>query len=85
MGWFGGTEIAINVWDSVREYIPEEKRKEVANELIDTLQDQDWDCVEEAKQLCIDAGYPLYCWDCDEEVPAGELDEDHLCKNCKEQ
>lgn len=83
MGWSGGTEVAIGVWNSVREYIPEEKREEVANEIIDTLTDQDWDCVEEAEQLCKDAKYPETCWECGEEFVTGTLNNDGLCRECE--
>ncbi len=82
MGWSGGTDIAIGVWDSVREYIPYDKREEVANQIIDILTDQDWDCVEEAEQLVEDAKYPETCWDCGDEFTRGTLDVDGLCNNC---
>jgi hypothetical protein len=51
MGWSGGSEVAYRVWDAVKEYIPDNKKKEVANSIIDTLEDQDWDCLEEAEEL----------------------------------
>lgn len=51
MGWSGGSEVAERVWDSVKIYIPDDKKKQVANEIIDTLEDQDWDCVDEAEEL----------------------------------
>lgn len=51
MGWSGGTEIADGIWDIVREYIPEDKKKEVALGIIDVLTDQDWDCVQECEEL----------------------------------
>lgn len=84
MGWSGGTDIAIGVWDSVREYIPDDKREEVANQIIDILRDQDWNCVDEAEQLVEDAKFPDTCWDCGEEFERGTLDEDGLCNNCSE-
>lgn len=51
MGWSGGTEIADGVWSVVKEFIPEERKKEVANEIIDLLEDQDWDNLSESDEL----------------------------------
>jgi hypothetical protein len=46
MGWCNGSEISIDVWDIVREYIPKDKRKELATEMLDlfTGYDADWYC-----------------------------------------
>lgn len=51
MGWSGGTDVADGVWNTVKQYIPESKKKEVANKIIDVLEDMDWDCIEECEEL----------------------------------
>jgi len=51
MGWSGGSEAADGVWESVKHYIPEAKKKEVANEIISVLEDQDWDTLNEVEEL----------------------------------
>ena len=51
MGWAGGTDIAQGVWDAVKEYIPEEKKKDVAIEIVDVLENQDWDNLYEVDEL----------------------------------
>lgn len=51
MGWAGGTDIADGVWDSVKEYIPEDKKVLVANQIIEVLEDQDWDNLQESEEL----------------------------------
>lgn len=51
MGWASGTDVAIGVWDAVKEFIPESDKPKVANEIIDVLEDQDWDNVGEAEEL----------------------------------
>lgn len=51
MGWASGTDVADGVWEAVKEYIPDDKKKEVANSIIDVLEDQDWDNVQESEEL----------------------------------
>lgn len=51
MGWAGGTDIAQGVWDAVKEYIPENKKAEVATEIVDVLEDHDWDNLYEVDEL----------------------------------
>ena len=51
MGWASGTDVADGVWEAVKEYIPDDKKKEVANNIIDVLEDQDWDNVQESEEL----------------------------------
>jgi hypothetical protein len=51
MGWSGGTDVADGVWGAVKQYIPENKKSEVANKIINILEDMDWDCIEEAEEL----------------------------------
>lgn len=51
MGWSGGTPIAQGIWDSVKKYIPEKDQPKVANEIIDILEDEDWDNLYEVDEL----------------------------------
>lgn len=51
MGWSGGRDIAQGVWDAVKEYIPENKKAEVATEIVDVLEDHDWDNLYEVDEL----------------------------------
>lgn len=51
MGWSGGTEVGESIWHGIKAYIPEDKKKEVANVIIDALEDMDWDCLEECEEL----------------------------------
>lgn len=47
MGWAGGSEVADEIWKSIRKDIPEDKRIPALAKIIDVLRDHDWDCVEE--------------------------------------
>ncbi len=47
MGWSSGTNIAILIEDIILEYVPKEKRIEVAKKALTVLEYQDWDCQEE--------------------------------------
>ena len=51
MGWSGGTSVAQGIWDAIKEYIPEEDRADVATEIVDILEDQDWDNLHEVEEL----------------------------------
>lgn len=55
MGWSAGSELAQDVWDLVRPYIPEAKRKEIAKSICDRFGDHDCDTLEEAEILYNDA------------------------------
>lgn len=83
MGWASGSELAERVWGEVREFIPDDKRKNVANEIIDAFEDMDCDTIDECEQLVKDAERPEYCWDCGDEVPFGGLDDHSRCKKCQ--
>lgn len=83
MGWAAGSELGQSIWDEIREYIPEDKRKEVATFIYDAVCDLDADDWDGGSQLEIDAELPVYCWGCDEEFQANELNEDHLCPECE--
>ena len=41
MGWSAGSELAIDVYDLVKEYIPKHKRKEIATKIFRKFEDLD--------------------------------------------
>lgn len=84
MGWASGSSVGVEIYDKVREYIPADKRKEVANYIYDMLCDLDADAWEGDSDLEKDAELPQYCWECSREIPFGELNEDGVCKKCSE-
>ena len=45
MGWARGAEIAEEVWDLFKKHIPKEKRKKMANKLIDLFEGHDCDAI----------------------------------------
>lgn len=51
MGWSGGTDVADGVWDAVKHYIPKAEKPKVANQIIEVLEDMDWDNLEESEEL----------------------------------
>ena len=55
MGWASGTDLGITLWDLVREYVPEEKRKEIATAFYNELCDLDADAWEGDSALELDA------------------------------
>lgn len=55
MGWSGGSPLAWYIWDLVRQYIPLEKRREVALAIYDRFCDEDADDWDGTSQLEIDA------------------------------
>ena len=57
MGWASGSEIAAQVWDNVREFIPVAKRKDVARRVVKTFEAYDCDTMDEAEQLIEDCAY----------------------------
>lgn len=56
MGWSAGSELGQNIYNKIREYIPEEDRKEVAAYIYDAVCDLDADDWDGTSQLEIDAG-----------------------------
>lgn len=82
MGWSAGSELAQSIWDKIREYIPEENRKEIATFIYDAVCDLDADDWDGESQLEIDAELPVSCWSCDKEFLADELDKNGLCTKC---
>jgi hypothetical protein len=55
MGWAGGSGLAADIWDTVREYIPEEARKKVARKIVDLFENEDCDTMPEAELLWKDS------------------------------
>lgn len=62
MGWAGGSELATELWDLVREYIPASKKKKIARKFVDAFENEDCDTMGECEDLLEDAGIS---WDDD--------------------
>lgn len=56
MGWAGGSEVGNRLWDRLRPILSEEHRKEMAEFIIQILEDEDCDTLDECPQLLNDAG-----------------------------
>lgn len=65
MGWASGTELAIEVWAAVKKHLPPEAKERVAQDIIIAFAGHDWDCINEAEDLCEAAGitYDEECGD----------------------
>lgn len=57
MGWCSGSQLANEVWDEVKAFIPDEKQKDVAKEIVDIFSNHDADCWEDPKGV-EGIGYP---------------------------
>lgn len=47
MGWCTGSYMADDIWDRIKNYIPEENKRQVAKEIVDIFCEEDaddWDC-----------------------------------------
>jgi len=51
MGWASGSELAANVWDTVKDYIPEGSKYDVAKSLLRAFRGFDCDTLDEADEL----------------------------------
>jgi hypothetical protein len=51
MGWSSGSGLFNEVWGTVREYVPEEKRPEVCAKVIDKFTHMDWDNLEDIDEF----------------------------------
>lgn len=52
MGWSGGSEVARKMIHSIRENVDEiPARRALYRELIESLTDEDWDCINEARDI----------------------------------
>lgn len=47
MGWAGGSQILTDVWEIVREYIPEDERVDILKELMLIFESNDCDTLNE--------------------------------------
>jgi len=88
MGWASGSEIADATWNLVRDYIPEDKRKEIADKFVEVFEDHDCDTIDEAESLVSDADNVQKNSSHMENVlfspPAEESsNEDDQCEKCK--
>ena len=52
MGWTRGNELADNVWQVFKKYVPAQDRKKVATKLVDLFEDMDCDTICEIEELC---------------------------------
>ena len=66
MGWASGSELAEDVWDVVRPFIPMEERKKVARSIVQAFENRDCDTLDEAETLIADAGLPEYSEESDQ-------------------
>lgn len=82
MGWAAGSGLGEDIYEKIREYIPEEKREEVAKYIYDAVCDLDADDWDGSSQLEIDAKIPSECWNCRKYFSFDELDGDGLCPTC---
>ena len=55
MGWCSGTELAIEVWNIIGEFVPKNKRKKIAKKIYNLFCDYDADCWDGDSQLERDA------------------------------
>lgn len=51
MGWASGSYLAVDVWDLVRDEIPEEKRRKLAKKIYDMFRNMDADAWDGDSQL----------------------------------
>lgn len=64
MGWSSGSGLAEEVYDMVREFIPEERRPEVAGRIYDLFSNMDADDWDPTSDLLLDAGACEGFWLC---------------------
>jgi hypothetical protein len=74
MGWASGSGVAADVWSAVRRHIPEEKRQTVAKKIIRIFENEDCDTIDEAEQLCRDAGMPNFSYSKCEAMECNDVD-----------
>lgn len=65
MGWAGGSDLIINMWEEIREYINEDERAEALAIVIDKFTDYDWDCLNEIEDYFPEARDALLKYDPD--------------------
>ena len=57
MGWCTGSYLAEDLWNTIRGYIPEDKRKDIARNIIEIFNEQDADCWDDDMNIVKDAEY----------------------------
>lgn len=67
MGWSGGTDVAWEVWDAVKDRLKPEEVAEAAQDIILALLRKDWDCLDECEPIMEAAGI-TYDEDRDERI-----------------
>ena len=60
MGWASGSQLAEDVWDTIRPVIPPTNRKELAIAVVRLFADHDCDTLDEARILMEDADLREY-------------------------
>ncbi len=51
MGWCNGSFLAERLWDEMREFVPDKRKKEMAKIIYEMFCDEDADCWEGTSQL----------------------------------
>lgn len=55
MGWCSGSNLADEIYNKIRKYIPKDKRKEIATMIYNMFCDQDADCWESDMKIIKDS------------------------------
>lgn len=56
MGWASGSELAEDIWTTVKKHIPEKSKKKVAARIVELFEYMDCDTIDEARGLMKAAG-----------------------------
>ena len=59
MGWAKGSIVCENIWNRVRDYVPEEDRISVLADIMVVLYDLDWDTEDEVEDLWPEATFAI--------------------------
>jgi hypothetical protein len=78
MGWASGSYLAEDIWQSVKNHLPEEKKKEIAQKIYNIFCDQDAD--DWCDQDLYITLFPFNCEGC-----GSRLEKPGKCKYCKEE
>ena len=65
MGWCSGTDMAIELWDDIKEHVVKDKKQEVAKKIYDKFCDHDADAWDGTSDLEKDAGIEYDDGECD--------------------
>ena len=80
MGWCSGSELAENIYNEIRKFIPEHKRKEIAKKIYDEFCNYDADDWT-FSNLTEDSGEVILCPECKQKTWADCLEND-MCEEC---